>query len=230
MSTAPQKVKTILNSNKLRLSAPNPESKGSYAKLMFDLYQNNPRIVVDTGDQSMRTPDKNYGRITAALDPVVFSMLIELLKKAVQNKEPFKVKVSNSNYPFVDGRRSKELEELSDIWVGRDKEGCIFISLIAKQGAWPKIQFIFGPADARFHSFIHDTGEKFTRAELSELGARAYISLLENLMPVVLASNYVEPPNPFAKGGQGGQNNNRSGGYQRREAPQDDTSSDDIPF
>lgn len=237
--TPNQKVKTILNSPKLSLSAPNPMVKGKYAKLSFDLYNNNPRIVVSTNDPSLQVPEKGYGRITAALDVPVFFSFIELLKQVISNKEPSKFKIEN--FGNQKGGDPKVPVHLTDLWVGRGEDGAIFISAISKMEGFPTIKFVFAPSDSRFHKYFHGNGTEFSKAELSNLHAKAWVTILEEVMGHLVVTNYVEPP-PYQ--GKGGYNNNRNqgGGYQKpaynqqsqqQSYPGDaaaDTAGDDIPF
>ena len=248
----PQRKKNAFQNPKIRLSAPNPMLKtGPWATLGFDFIQNNPRIVVDTKDPNLSGPENGYGRITAPLDSVVFLMLIEGIQAAIQAKEAMKLKIENSNHEFVNGQRSAEIAHLTDIWIGKDAEGQVFISVVkANASNWPSIKFTFGPADRRYHKFFKEDGNEWSKAELSVLAAKAYVRLLTGLLPCIADTHYYEaPPNPNWKSGGGGGNKfgggggyNRGGngggggGYQQRPAapaaaaPAGDDIGSDIPW
>ena len=213
----PPKRKHAFNNPKLRLQAPNPACKGVWATLGFDFIQNNPRIVVDTKDPSLASPENGYGRISAPLDSVVFMMIIEAISSAVSAKEAMKMKIENSNHEFVDGKRSQDITHLTDIWVGRDAEGQVFISVISAKGNhWPTIKFVFGPSDQRYHKFFKEDGTPWSRPELSVLAAKAYVRLLTGLLPSIADTHYYEAP-PYVPGGnKGGYNKSGGGGGYNR--------------
>jgi hypothetical protein len=234
MAQTNQKVKTVLNSPKLRLVAPCPTAKGKWSHLSFDIYMNNPRIVVATNDPSMMSPEKGFGRIQAALDMPTFYAFIELLTMAINSKEATKSKIEN--FGHQKGGDPKVPTLLTDLWVGRDDAGLIFISAISKQDGWPVIKFTFGPADERYHKFYHGDGSEFSKAERSNVYARAYAKMLSEAMGNLMVSHYVEPP-PYVpnKGGGNWNKGNSSGGYQKPSTyvdnSSDDSSGDDgIPF
>lgn len=238
----PPKRKNALNNPKLRLSAPNPQAKGIYASLAWDLYQNNPRLVVDTKDPNLSSPENSYGRITAALDPVVFGIFLQNLQDSIASDKAVKFKVENYNHEFSNGQRSQEIVHLTDLWVGKDAEGQVFVSVVSKKGdQWPVIKFVFGPSDQRYHKFFKGDGTQFSKAELSVYAARAYYVLLSTVMASVMDTHYYEaPPNPnWKKGGGGnfGSGGNRpyvggGGGYNKptAAAPAADDGDSDIPF
>lgn len=234
----PKRVKHALNNPKLRISAPNPAVKGVYSTLAFDVYQNNPRIVVDTKDPSLANPDNGYGRITAALDPTVFGVFLEFLDKSIKSDGATKFKIENYGFEYVNGQRSQEAAHLSDVWVGKEADGTVFISVISKKPGFPTIKFPFGLSDQRWHKIYHGDGTQFTKAELSEKAAAAYLRLLTNLVPNVLDTHYYDaPPNTNwkNKGNGGGYGGNRGGnggggGYNKPAPAAADLGDDDLPF
>lgn len=222
--------KTALKNPKLSLAAPNPAAKGVYAKLSFDVYQNNPRIVIDTKDPGMMNKESSFGRITAAMDAISFSMFLELLKGIIDSPVADKKKFENFGNEYVNGQRSNEIVALTDVWVGKDTEGVVFVSVVSKKPGWPVIKFPFGLSDRRFTKIYHSDGTEYSKAEISVLAAKAYYKLLTELMPNVLDTHFYEaPPNPkWSKGGGG-----NSGGYNKpsyNSAPAGGGDDDDIPF
>ncbi len=228
--------KTSLKNPKLRLAAPNPAVKGVYASLSFDVYQNNPRIIIDTKDPGMMTKENGFSRITAAMDPVGFGMFLELMKDIIASPAADKKKVETFGNDYVNGQRSNEVVHLTDIWVGKDAEGVVFLSVISKKPGWPVIKFAFGLSDQRFTKIYHSDGTQYSKAELSVLGARTYYKLLTELVPNILDTHFYEaPPNPkYAKGGGG-----NGGGYNKpaynkpaynQQDSSDDGGGDDLPF
>ena len=199
--------KIVFDEPKLDLKAMN--AKGKMATLKWGLVKNNPRITVFTND-----PDDTVdnGRISANLDARTFFAFMSLISEAVLAKESFKVKIDNSNFSFFGGKRSDTPSVVSSLWVGRDEDGTIWISVTAPKH--PSIRFVFSSTD--FHNFYHSNGEQYTKSEYSQLFAKAYVSMLTPLMTTAMAQYYVAPePRPDnqqgGKGGYGG-GQQRSGG------------------
>lgn len=251
----PQHRKNAFNNSKMTLSAPLPGQKGIYAKLSFDIFRNNPRVIVATNDPALKNPENQYGRITAALDPVVFFSFLEFIEKCVRSTGPTKYKIENFNHGYANGQRSQEIEHLSNLIIGRDEEGHIYLSVTSTKANWPVIKFNFGFADRRYHHVVKGDGSPLSTVETSQLVAMAYYRLLQQLAASVMDTHYEEPPAPqggFNKGGKpgggygnrqggggggyGGQRPGGGGGYQQRApseapaAPSTDDAGDGFPF
>jgi hypothetical protein len=204
MSQAPQKVSTALHNTKLRLSVPCPTAKGKYSTLSYDIWNNNPRIVVSTNDPALMSPASGYGKITAALDTTVFNVYLELLSKVIESKENTKYKIEN--FGNVKGGDPKVPQHLTDLYVGRDDDG-VFVSVISKQQGMPVIKFPFNISDPRYHIVKNATGEPVSKSEMSTIAARAYLRLLTQVMGHLTVSNWVKPE-PYIPG-------NKPGGYSK---------------
>lgn len=233
----PVRKKNALNNAKLRLSAPNPNAKGVYSNLSWDIYQNNPRIVVDTRDPNLSSPENGYGRIQAALDPLVFGVFLNFMKEAIASPSAVKFKIENYSFEYTNGQRAQEASHTSDVWVGKDAEGQMFLTVVSKKsGNWPVIKFIFGPSDQRWHKFFHGDGTPISKAELSVYAAKSYAEWLPLLTASVMDTHYYEaPPNTAWKnkqGGGGGGGNYGGGGQSKPPAPSGggDIGENDLPF
>lgn len=206
----PERKKNALDNRKLNLSAPTPGVQGKYASLIWGLYSNNPRISVFTNDPNDTGEQNGYGKIQAALDAPTFFAFLNILNRAVDATDEFKMKIENKNFIFPGGKRSERPVLVSELWAGRDKEGIIWISVSAKDR--PKIKFNIGPGD--FHELFHGSGEKLTKGEASVLYAKGYIKILENMMTHLLVTEWVEPEKKdFGGGGGGGQRGGGGGSY-----------------
>lgn len=246
----PKKVKTALSVGKLSLSTFNPLTKG-FAKLKFDLWQNNPRIIVDTGDQNLRTPENNYGRIEGALASADLYAVLELIESAVKSKEEVKWKAACFKHEWANNQKQKDPSHVSSVWVGRDGEGCVYISVVSEvKKEFPILKFVFGPPDQRYTKWFNANGEPFTKAQTSQLYAKAFVRMLSPLMANILVTHFEEvmPPqfsgNRQGGGGGGGFNRgggggggygNRGGGGGSRPEPEtaiavDAGGEDDLPF
>lgn len=236
----PVRKKNAFNNSKLRLSAPNPNAKGVFSNLSWDVYQNNPRIVVDTRDPNLSSPENSYGRIQAAMDPLVFSLFLNFLKEAIESPSAVKFKIENFSFEYTNGQRAQEASHTSDVWVGKDAEGQMFITVVSKKGThWPVIKFIFGPSDERFHKFYRGDGTSISKAELSVYAAKGYTELLPLLMANVLDTHYYDvPPSTAWKNKQAGGSGGYGGGVksygandgQNKPAGNAEINDNDLPF
>lgn len=241
MSDRPVPVKHALNNPKIRMSAPNPAAKGIYATLSWDIFQNNPRIVVDTKDPQFKNPENQYGRIQAAMDPVIAYSFLELLEWAIALDKPNKERIANyganKQVPYQQGQRPEPVH-VSDVWVGRDAEMNVFISVLSAKENWPKIKFVFGPSDHRFVKYFKADGTERSKEEISTLFAKAYLRLLSEALAGVLVKTYEHvQPSQFGGGnrnggGGGGYNRNNNGGGRAAEPARESSSDDgdDMPF
>jgi hypothetical protein len=210
----PERKKNALDNTKLKMSAPTPGHQGKYANLVWGLYSNNPRITVYTGDPNDAGEQNGWGKISANLDAPIFFAFLKMLHDVIDAPPDTKNKIENKNFIFPGGKRSEKPVVTSELWVGKDKDGIIWISVSARDR--PKIKFNFNKSD--FHEFYHGNGEPYTPAESSAVYARGYITLLEGLMTTMLDNHWVEPPprDPPGGGGQRGGGGGYGGGGGQR--------------
>lgn len=231
----PTRTKNALDNRKLNLSAPTPNHQGKFANLIWGLYANNPRITVYTGDPNDTGEQNGYGAIKANLDAPTFFAFLELINKAIESTSEMKSKIENKNFTFFGGKRSDRPEVVSELWVGREADGRLWLSVTAKNR--PKVKFYFIASD--FHAFLHGDGTPFTQTETSNIFAKGYVRLLTGLMTTMLNGHWVEPPpkdnsrgggfgGGNRAGGGGGGGNFSGGGGNRGGAPAQEES--DIPF
>lgn len=228
----PPEPKNTLSHGKLNLTAPAPSDPSKKSTLKWEFRTNNPRLVVWTNEPGDDGRDKDYGKIIAALDLPIFNMFLELLSTVTAGPRDYKDKIENKNYIFPGGKRSETPVVVSELWVGKDKDGKVWIC-VSKQGR-PRIKFVFGD-DMSFHTFMHGDGTPYSAEETSTMCARAYINMLTHLMNAMAIAHYKEPePKPQQGGGGGyGNNNNRGnggGGGYNRNAPPTPPDDDEIPF
>ncbi len=206
----PPREKNALDNRKLNLSAPTPGVQGKTASLIWGLMSNNPRLTVYTNDPNDTGEQNGWGKIQAALDAPTFFAFLALLQDALEAKEEVKMMIENKNFIFPGGRRSEHPVVVSELWVGRDKEGVIWVSVSAKDR--PKIEFPIGPGD--FHELYHGSGERLSKGEASAIYTKGYIALLQGMMTTMLCTNYVEPEKrdpPAGSGGGGSYGGGRGG-------------------
>lgn len=228
---APPRKKNALDNRKLNLSAPSPGTPGKKSNLVWGLYEGNPRLTVYVGDAE-------GSKISAALDAPVFFAFLELLKMADKAEPDWKAKIENKNFTWFGGKRSETPQIVSELWVGKDKEGQIWISVIDTKS--PKVRFFI--CNPEFHTLIHGDGTEFTKGEVSSIFTRGYVELLTNIVsilfvhswPEVEAANKKRAEAAEAKrnGGGGGYNHNKgsSSGGNNQSTPAAEPEESDFPF
>lgn len=219
--------KNALNNEKLTMWAPSPNAPGRSARLEYSLLENCPRITIFTGDPSENSKENNFGKIFGAMDPQSFYIFMSLLEQAANAKEEFKTKIENKGYTFFGGKRSETPVVLSETIVGRDKDGIVWMSVVAPNR--PRIKFPFTISE--YHNIVRGDGSQPTAPEISSMVAKATVKILQSIYPLVMAKEYVDTyalrqAKKAAKSGGGSYGGNKptaaSGGY--------DDSEDSIPF
>lgn len=194
--------KNALDNEKLSLRADLPGSNNIKSRLVWALVNNNPRVIVYTNDPQERDDKSHYGRITANLDAPAFFSFLQLFERVIQAKEEIKFKIENYGHQWENDQKSEERSLLSELWLGKDREGIVWLSVVAANR--PKIKFPFTFPD--YHSLYHGDGTVFTESESSVLVAKAWLGILQSVYAELLVSEYSDTPRPSAQ---------RSGGYQK---------------
>jgi uncharacterized membrane protein YgcG len=207
-----QRTKICLDHNKLKLSTPCPTAEGKYSQLVWGIHKNNPRVTIYTGDPADNTSRTNNGAIRAELDAGLLMTLMTLLGRANKAEAGWKKCIKNYNYTFFGGKKSDKPVNTTDVWVGKDKDGLTYISVVdATNQERPKIKFNIAPNWA-WAKLYHGDGQQYSKEEASEVFTEGYIKLLEQIYSQLIVTNYV----PFEPNKDGGGNNrggnNRSGG------------------
>lgn len=211
----PQRKKNALDNAQLSLSANCPTAQGKRSSLSMNVIANNPRITVYTNDPN--DANNNYGKITANLNLPVFGIYLEMLQQAVDfvptpEKPEFKTIIGNKNFIFPGGQRSKEPVPVSELHVGKNKEGVVWVAVLDKSGKdRPRIQFPFTVSN--FHDLRWGDGTALTPAEVSVLAARSHLRIWRDVMYQLVVNEYVEPPKKEFNGNGGGNRNGGGGNY-----------------
>ena len=180
--------KTALEHRKLNLFAACPGYPDKLATLIWGVFANNPRLTVYTGDPSDNSEKNAYGRISANLDTPTFYAFIELLQRIAKSTVAITRKIKNKNFVWENGKRADEATNVSDLLVGKDADGGIWIGVFSENR--PEVKFYIGPSD--WHHLCNADDTPISKGEASELYALGYCNLLSNMVSNVLVDEYVE--------------------------------------
>jgi hypothetical protein len=182
-------------------------------------------FMVRTGDPADKEKAKDGDVIRMKLNFWDFEKVVNLFGDVVRAKGEMKVAVVEQQF-FRFNKETKQRERVdtprdgNKLFFVKDSEGKIAVSLV--QYNRPQIEFGFLAERPEF-VFAHADGTKFSDAEMSQSGARAYHKLLGELQSRIQSSlirqhqvpdQYKPPyvPQQQGGGGNGYQNQNRGGG------------------
>ena len=198
-----ERIKNALDHRKLQLTTRCPGDDSKWSTFMWTVVSNNPRLIVWTNDPADIGESNNYGKIVGNFDAPTFTAFLQSLGTIIEGANDTKEYIETYGYIFPRGVRSEHPVLTSTLYFGKDKDGIIWVSLVAKNR--PIIKFTFG--EGEFHHFFNGDGTPADKSKVSKLYARAYITLLYGIMEQLLVSLYVAPPPVENKGGYKNQSN-----------------------
>lgn len=148
-------------------------------RLYWAIFDGNPRIVVRTQDPNDK--DNNYGTIVAPMDPIIMSVLSDIIRQAADAEPGWRQKITNKS-TWHNGQKLQEPTRINDIIVGKDSEGCVYIAL--HEDNRPNLRFLFGPSS--FHYLIKNDGSPLSKAELSVLFAKGYANMVMQAVGTII--------------------------------------------
>lgn len=148
-------------------------------RLYWAIFDGNPRIVVRTQDPNDK--DNNYGTIVAPMDPIIMSVLSDIIRQAADAEPGWRQKITNKS-TWHNGQKLQEPTRINDIIVGKDSEGCVYIAL--HEDNRPNLRFLFGPST--FHYLIKNDGSPLSKAELSVLFAKGYANMVMQAVGTII--------------------------------------------
>lgn len=225
---APDYKKLLISENKMGLEAPSSQ-EGKTANFVWDFRNNNPRATIFTHDDGDQQNER--GMIVANLDFKTFFAALEMLRMVANmpaevytaKETGVSFRVDNDNFTWSDnpagGERvkSEKPSKQSELWVGRNKEGTVWMAVYAN--GRPRINFPVGPTS--FHHFNHGDGTALSKAELGTIFGRSYARMCEQIMAACGVAGYNPLPRPErapwvqrpqGQGGGGGGYNRGGGG------------------
>lgn len=152
-------------------------------RLSWCCLRGNPRITV-----FLNGPDSlpNKGIISSPMDPTAMEDLLACINKVAESEpgnKPYRMTCWTS--PRVDKGNSAVAAEkvlLSEVIIGRDDKGIVWISCQAKD--MPKVKFEFRLSD--YHEmFIGD--QPMSEGEASALHAKSFTKILSTIYPKLIA-------------------------------------------
>lgn len=156
-----------------------PVEGGKTPRLVVGLFDGNPRFVVRTGDPN--DEKVNYGQIVSAVDAFTFQLVADLITQAVKADNGFREKVVNKS-SWKNGEKLEQPAIVNSIIVGKDSEGCVYISL--HEEGRPNIRFFFGPS--QWHHLVKSDGSPVSKPEMSVMYASAYAKAITSVMACVI--------------------------------------------
>lgn len=156
-----------------------PVEGGKTPRLVVGLFDGNPRFVVRTGDP--KDENVNYGQIVSAVDAFTFQLVADLIVQAVKADNGFREKVVNKS-SWKNGEKLEQPAIVNSIIVGKDSEGCVYISLHEENR--PNIRFFFGPS--QWHHLVKSDGSPVSKPEMSVMYATAYAKAITSVMACVI--------------------------------------------
>ena len=148
-------------------------------RLYWAIFDGNPRIVVRTQDPNDK--DNNYGTIVAPMDPIIMSVLSDIIRQAAEAEPGWRQKITNKS-TWHNVQKLQEPTRINDIIVGKDSEGCVYIAL--HEDNRPNLRFLFGPSS--FHYLIKNDGSPLSKAELSVLFAKGYANMVMQAVGTII--------------------------------------------
>lgn len=208
-NNAPARVYTAFDNRKLTLQGLDKNADGKFPSWVWGWRNNDAQITIWTNEEADKQ-SKFKGRIEAMIPlPLVFS-LINLINMAIDAEGEFKTSLNLKDFKFFGaGKRSDEPMLLSQIFVGKDARGVIWISVTAPER--PRYRFGFVPRDG-YADFIDKDGNPLSAGAVSKIYARGYADLLARLYATAAWMMPTEPKKKQQNGGGGGYGGNNNGG------------------
>ncbi len=150
------------------------QGENKVSVLSWGCRDGNPRIDISTNIESDKV--NKSGMISAAFNPETFFILLDYLRNLYDapNDTAYKFECKTTT-ALPEGGRSEPFVA-SSVWVGKDNEGKVWISVLVENR--PKIKFIF--MISNYHN-IHEKGKgPISEEHASRLQARVCANMLEN--------------------------------------------------
>ncbi|EKD89623.1 MAG: hypothetical protein ACD_33C00026G0003 [uncultured bacterium] len=150
--------------------------EGKRARLVFSFRDGNPRLTVYTG-----IPGKE-GVISFPSDIPTMVYLLTIIKD-IANAEPnAKQTINSMTNVYVDNKATAEKKVLSTLYIGKSKDGIVYLSLISEDK--PKIIFTIKPSI--YHVIKDKDGNAVNESVISSKMAIGIADFLLNIVSNVM--------------------------------------------
>lgn len=172
--------------------------------LRVGVFGNNPRLTVRTNVEG----DQNHGKIDFNCDLATFAAAIAYVRKLANGVdcEPHMEFVYQND--FVAGKKLDSIIPLTNLVIGKDAEGRIYIALVSSQTSRPRIKFYFGPS--KHHDILLKDKSKAGPGLLSQCYAEGWAKPAYDLVIHYLTADF--DPNAKGVANPNNMNNGQGGG------------------
>jgi len=177
--------RSALDNTKLNLLTVNEE--GTDARLIFGFINNAPRVTVFTNVKSDNKPETGNGRISANMDIPTFYMFLKDVEEIANGPNDVKIYYENYGHIYLNNERSEQPSVISELWVGKDNVGMVWMSVTAEGRPNLKFEFKLGS----YHR-IYKEGKAISKSNESKEVALAMVSAFRNIYSNVAISEYVD--------------------------------------
>ena len=179
-----QKVKTILDDQKFKLTAKPIESGARPPTLQLGTYFNNPQITVFPNHDN----GSGVSVIGAGLDINTFGLVLKSLEYLITLQGEDQIEIENKRDIPKEKRTDPKVTKqvVSKIQMGKEADGKVWISVLdnVKPNA-PKIRFYFGIN--YYHTIRSKSG--LTPGQFSQMQAAAWVHTAHTFMSGILLNN-----------------------------------------
>lgn len=158
-------------------------------KLVFSFRDGNPRITVYTGVNGQN------GVISFPSDYPTMVACMNLLKDVCKSPPGTKFSVASLTTVYENDKPTKDKRLVSTLYIGKSKEGIVYISVIAESK--PKLVFSIKPSP--FHAFYDSDKNPIPDSVMSEKIASGIADLVLNIISGVLQAYTEEEYNTLRK-------------------------------
>ena len=183
----------VAESDRLAIFTRCSTAPDKFSVFKWGIRENNPRVIVYTGDPDDKTPEKNYGRITGAMDPMTASVFCDVLETVAKGDYPRELTIPcfNSKYDEA-GNIIQKKALISTIHAGRDEEGYVYIRVTAE--GRPDVKFKLMISD--WHGLSTADGTPLPAADISMIYATAYAKQLRTIFADCLKNTFTTERKP----------------------------------
>lgn len=157
--------------------APDDDS-GKRPRFIFSFRDGNPRFVVQTGVPGIE------GMITFPADFPTMTGVLNLIKEVANGPAGEKFAVESIGNVYVDNKPTKDKRVASTLYIGKSKEGIVYLSIITENK--PKI--IFSIKSSPYHRFLNGNKEVLDEGKVSTLMTNGIVDGMLNIISDIIVN------------------------------------------